>query len=146
MSFRDEWASIRAEVKDDAQSRMNLAGLAPEHDGKGNTVRPELPGGFLHTFKVPSAELRSKATKIDQIRGNLKSSDNKAIQSMRTAASSLKGFESQDALKVFERRWEGQMRFLDSVFGDGIAAPMRKAATGFDAADKKQGEEFKKGD
>ncbi|GAA2422099.1 type VII secretion target [Streptomyces macrosporus] len=126
MSFDEEWARLVAKATQERDTRTRLNG----HDGGG--------GGSGKKLHVTPGELTKRAGRTDTIRGNLAKADDAAMKETEQVAKGLKGFRSAGAFATFQERWEEQMKYLQSLLDDGVAKPLRAAASELKREDSDQ--------
>lgn len=130
-AFDEEWAEIKRETAVAEADRTRLAGTGD--------------GGRMHVvddLKVDPSVLRERATKTDEVRGNFAKADDSVMTATGEVAGGIAGFRSAAAFSTFVTRWKEQMRYLDDVFQQGVAQPLREAANKFQAREENQTSQF----
>ncbi|MFG2585581.1 type VII secretion target [Streptomyces malaysiensis] len=133
MSFEDEWAGIKAEAAKQQESHMRLNQL---DDGNGGRGIPQ------KKLKVTASVLRNKAGKVDHVSTGFAKADNETMTETGQVKASLKGFDSAAAFATFQERWRSQMRYAQGLLSQGLAGPLRDAATHFEVTDKGIGDQI----
>lgn len=126
MNFDKEWASIKEGVHERQDTHMQLAG-----SGGSSANGP----GRLH---VTAKLLRDRADDAGRVAKGFGKADNAAIKETGEVKSGLSGFKSAAAFATFEDRWEGQVRYVKSLMGEGLASALRATASAFDTTDLKE--------
>lgn len=117
MSFDEEWARLVAKATREREVRTRL-----------NTLDGDEGGGTAKLLHVTPGELTKRAGRTDTLRGDFAEADDAVIKETKEAAAGLKGFKSAAAFATFQKRWEEQMKHLQSLLDDGVAKPLRAAA------------------
>jgi uncharacterized protein YukE len=118
VSFDEEWAQLVAKATSEREVRMRLNG----DNGGGK-------GGGGRKLQVTPGELTKRAGRTDTVRGDLGKADDAAMRATKQVAAGLKGFKSAGAFATFQERWEEQMKYLQGLLNDGVAKPLRSAAS-----------------
>jgi len=116
VSFDEEWAQLVARATQERRTCMRL-------NGNGGD------GGSGKKLRVTPGELTKRAGRAEAIRGDLHKADDAALKETEQVAAGLKGFKSAGAFAVFKERWEGQMKYLQGLLENGVAKPLRSAAS-----------------
>ncbi|GAA2410295.1 hypothetical protein GCM10010420_43830 [Streptomyces glaucosporus] len=124
MSFDEEWAQLVAKATQERETRMSLNG----HGG----------GGSGKKLRVTPGELTERAGRTDAIRGDFAKADNAAMKETEQIADGLKGFKSAAAFATFQERWREQMKYLQNLLDNGVAKPLRSAASELQREDSDQ--------
>ncbi|MDJ1136458.1 type VII secretion target [Streptomyces iconiensis] len=131
MDFDKEWAQIKAGVDERQNAGMQLAGSGSNARGPGR----------LH---VTSKLLRDRAADAEKVAKAFGKADNAAIKETGEVKSGLSGFKSAAAFATFVDRWEGQVRYVKSLLGEGLADALRNTASAFDTTDLKEKKDMDK--
>jgi hypothetical protein len=123
VSFEQEWAGLVTNARAEQATSMQLAGAGDGKGGKG--------GKYLH---VDAGQLKGHAGKADTVRGEFAKADNETMRETEQVPGTMKGFESDEAVKQLQERWRGQMKYLDGLFG-AMGKALRKAAGEFKSGD-----------
>lgn len=129
-SFESEWAEIRAQVAQgkDAGTRLNGTGAGAGKDGK--------------KLRVTAGVLTARAGHADTVRSNFAKADNEAMRETGEVKAGLMGFTCGAGFDALEKRWRGQMSYLQDLLSNGVAKALRAAATDFQAEDEAQAGRF----
>ncbi|GAA2609955.1 type VII secretion target [Streptomyces axinellae] len=133
MSFEQEWTGLVANARAEQATSMRLAGAGDGEGGNGGKG-----GKYLH---VDAGQLRGHAGKADTVRGEFAKADNETMRETEQVPGTMKGFESDEAVKQFQERWRGQMKYLDGLFGS-MGKALRKAAEEFKSDDTRTAAEM----
>ncbi|MFD5385949.1 type VII secretion target [Streptomyces sp. NPDC127074] len=136
MAFEDEWADIKAEAAKQQESHVRLNQL---DDGNGGRGIPQ------KKLKVTASVLRNKAGKVDHVSTGFAKADNETMTETGQVKASLKGFDCAAAFATFQERWGAQMRYAQGLLSQGLAGPLRDAATHFEVTDKGVGDGLDRG-
>ncbi|MFI9027296.1 hypothetical protein [Streptomyces sp. NPDC053560] len=136
MSFKDEWASLKAEAAASRQdnARMTLAGTKGDGGGKGGD------GKKLH---VTPSVLRNRAEEALTVRHDFATADDAAMSELKSAKKGLDGFESAAGIDAFTERWQSQMDYVKGLLQHGVAGGLRDAAHAFKSQDLAQAAKHK---
>lgn len=109
---------------------MRLAGAGDGNGGRG--------GKYLH---VDAGQLRAHVGKAETVCGEFAKADNETMRETEQVPGTMKGFESDEAVKTFQERWRGQMKYLDGLFG-AMGKALGKAADEFKSGDTRTAAEM----
>lgn len=129
MSFDQEWAGLVANAQAQSSPSMNLNDAESPGGGGGGTL------------SVSASVLRTYAGKSDTTRGEFAKADNDTMRETEQVPGTMKGFESDEAMSQLQKRWRGQMRYLDQQLA-GVSKGLRAAAKDFKAEDVRSKQEM----
>ncbi|MFH9009746.1 hypothetical protein ACH4C6_00075 [Streptomyces sp. NPDC017943] len=124
MSFDEMWGQARNTAAARQQSSMQLNQLP----AAGGSAQPHL--------HVDASVLEGRAKNAETVRKNLMDADDKAMSA--TSGISLKGFKSDSALAVFQKRWRSQMQHLENLLEKGVKGNLQASAAEFKAEEAKR--------
>ncbi|MFP8904168.1 WXG100 family type VII secretion target [Streptomyces atacamensis] len=130
MSFDEEWAQLVAKATREQAARTRLNG--------------DSGGGGGKKLRVTPSELTKRAGRTDTIRGDFADADNAVIKQTEEVPAGLTGFKSATAFTTFLERWEEQVKYLQGLLDNGVAKPLRAAATEMQREENDQAGNFKR--
>lgn len=129
MSFDEMWGQARDNALTRQQSSTRLNQLAPSGgSAAGGESRPQLD--------VDAGVLGERAKNAETVHKNFMEADDKVMRA--TSDVTLKGFKSDSALEVFQKRWRSQMRYLENLLEKGVKGNLHTAAAEFKAEEARR--------